>query len=129
MTNRIRLVQIAMRAMGPLALLWLLIAPASADCVRDIRGEVFCGGGDCVVDSEGKIWCSRFYKGGADRTRDGSVVCGKGQCTKDTRGEVFCSSEMGGAVLRDSRGRVRCYGHCERATSAQCEHTAADSSS
>lgn len=111
-----------------LAILWLLVPAAFADCAKDINGEIYCGAGRCARDRSGTIWCSRHYEGDAWRTQDGRVVCGQGQCEKDTRGEIFCSSEWGGAVLKDSQGRVRCYGRCERATAEQCENTRADTS-
>ena len=85
-------------------------ALTSANCVKDLRGEVYCGVGHCIVDSKGIAWCSRYFDGDAVSTMDGRVVCGKGQCAKRSDGEVFCSSEVGGAVLIDSSGRVRCYG-------------------
>jgi hypothetical protein len=123
-----RLIQLIHSAIGSLAILWVLAPAASADCAKDVRGEVYCGGGRCIADRKGTVWCSRFYKGDAESTQDGRAVCGKGQCAKDLRGRVFCSSVVGGAVLIDSWGRVRCYRRCERATTEQCEHTPADSS-
>ena len=105
-----------------------LPSAASADCAKDLMGEVYCGGGRCLVDRSGTVWCSRSYEGGAAKLRDGSVICGKGQCTTDSNGRAFCSSEVGGAVLIDSAGHVRCYGRCERASANQCEHTPAGSS-
>ncbi len=128
MTGNPRLARPVRILAASLATLWLLALPASADCARDSKGEVYCGGGDCVVDSSGTVWCSRYYRGGAARTFDGSVVCGKGRCAKDADGRVFCSSHLNGAVLKDSQGHVRCYGRCERATEAACENTPADSS-
>jgi len=47
---------------------------------------------------------------------------------KRSDGLAFCSSEVGGAVMSDSSGRVRCYGQCEPATIEMCESTRADSS-
>ena len=123
-----RLIQLILGAIGSLAILWVLAPAASADCAKDVRGEVYCGGGSCKLDRRGDIWCSRSYKGGAGNTRDGRVVCGKGRCVQDSHGKVFCSSVVDGAVLIDRFGRVRCYGQCERATPEQCEHTPADSS-
>ena len=99
---------------------------ASADCLKDLRGEVFCGAGRCATDSNGKVWCSRHYEGDAQRTLDGRVVCGIGRCAADIRGDWFCSSEIGGAIVRDSRGRMRCYGECQPAAESNCEHTPAD---
>jgi hypothetical protein len=122
---------------GPSKFVWgialltiaLVVTPiASADCLSDLRGEVYCGAGRCKVDSRGTVWCSRYYEGDAVITLDGEVLCGKGQCAKRSDGRVFCSSEIGGAVLKDSRGHVRCYGQCEPATADKCEHTRADSS-
>ena len=127
MTVNTRVMQLIRRGAGLLAILWLLVPAALADCAKDITGEVYCGGGRCISDHNGIIWCSRSYKGGAEKTRDGRVLCGKGTCAKDTRGQIFCSSEGGGAVLKDARGHVRCYGRCERATAAQCQNTRADS--
>jgi hypothetical protein len=115
------------RSAGIIAILIPLAPGASADCVRDSYGEVYCGAGRCQYDRDGKVWCSRFYLGGVERTRDGRVLCGKGQCAKDLRGRIYCSSVVGGAVVRDSSGRVRCYGRCEPASAAQCENTRADS--
>ena len=112
---------------GLLLTMLLMATITSADCKKDIRGEVFCGAGRCLVDRDGKVWCSRHYKGGVAITIDGQVLCGKGQCAKDKYGKVFCSSEIGGTVLIDSRGRVRCYGQCEPATVDNCESTRADS--
>lgn len=104
----------------------LFATAASADCIKDVRGEVFCGAGHCIVDSKGTVWCSRYYEGDAEITLEGQVLCGKGQCAKNTDGQVFCSSEVGGAVLVDSRGHVRCFGRCEPATADMCESTRAD---
>jgi len=116
------------------ALQWLGVAvltsigfTASADCRTDTTGDAYCGRGSCIAARNGVIWCSRFFQGGAHRTRDGKVVCGKGQCEKSSRGEIYCSSVTGGAVLKDSKGLVRCTGQCERGSSAYCEHTRADS--
>lgn len=98
-----------------------------ADCMQDIRGEVYCGAGHCLVDGEGKVWCSRFYEGDADKTLDGQVLCGKGQCVRNRDGEILCSTEVGGAALIDNRGNARCYGQCEPASKAMCENTPAGS--
>jgi len=100
---------------------------ASADCIKDKYGEVYCGAGQCLTDSEGIVWCSRYYDGDAERSSDGQVLCGKGHCTKRSDGLVFCSTEVGGSVLIDSRGRARCYGQCEPATVEMCENTLAGS--
>jgi hypothetical protein len=104
----------------------LFAVTASADCIKDVRWEVYCGGGRCIVDRAGTVWCSRYYEGGAEITLEGQVLCGKGQCAKDPDGRVLCSSELGGTVLIDSRGHVRCYGKCEAATADMCENTRAD---
>jgi len=112
---------------GLLVMVLLMATITSADCMIDLRGEVYCGAGRCIVDSNGKIWCSRHYEGGAQITLRGQVLCGKGQCVKDINGQVFCSSELGGAVVIDSHGRVRCYGHCEPGTADNCENTRAGS--
>ena len=111
---------------GLLVIMWSLAPGAFADCATDAYGDVYCGAGRCVRDRGGAVWCSRSYQGGAQLTRDGRALCGKGQCAKTTRGEIFCSSVVGGAVLKDSKGRVRCQGRCEGATAAQCENTRAD---
>ena len=112
---------------GLLVMALLMATITSADCMKDLRGEVFCGAGRCIVDSKGTIWCSRHYEGGAAITLDGQVLCGKGQCVKNINGQISCSSEVGGAALIDSHGRVRCYGHCEPATAGNCENTPAGS--
>ena len=112
---------------GLLVMALLMAAITSADCLRNPRGEVYCGAGRCIVDSKGTVWCSRHYDGDAQIKLDGQVLCGKGQCAKGSDGQVFCSSEVGGAVLIDSRGRVRCYGRCEPATADECENIRADS--
>lgn len=114
---------------GLLAMLLAIPAVASADCLKDRNGEVFCGAGRCQADSGGTVWCSRHYDGSAERTSDGQVLCGKGQCVKRSDGLVFCSTEVGGAVLLDSRGNARCYGQCEPAAAELCENTRAGSSS
>ena len=114
-------------ATGMLAILWLGAPVTSADCAADLRGEVYCGGGRCVVDSDGTVWCSRHYDGDARITLDGKALCGKGRCEIDVHGQIFCSSEVGGAVAKDSRGQVRCYGQCEPATADECENTRAGS--
>ena len=111
---------------GMIVMALLMAAITSADCIKDLRGEVYCGAGSCIVDSNGIVWCSRYLEGDAEKTLDGRVLCGKGQCAKDIAGEVLCSSEIGGTVLIDSRGRVRCYGQCEPATADKCESTRAD---
>lgn len=108
-----------------LAVTMLVATVAAADCVEDLRGDVFCGGGRCIVDKEGTVHCSRFKDGDADITLDGHVLCGKGNCVKDADGTIFCSSEIGGAALLDSRGRARCQGSCEAASRAYCETTRA----
>lgn len=110
---------------GLLVMALLMATITSADCMKDLRGEVYCGAGRCIADSNGVIWCSRYHEGDAAITSDGQVLCGKGQCAKDINGQVFCSSEIGGAVLTDSHGRVRCYGHCQPATADNCENTRA----
>ena len=104
----------------------LCVTAASADCVKDVRGEVYCGAGHCLVDSEGTVWCSRYYEGDAKITLQGKVLCGKGQCATSSDGRVYCSSEVGGAVVIDSHGRIRCFGQCEPATTEMCESTRAD---
>ena len=109
-------------------LLLLVSATVSADCMPNGKGEVFCGAGDCVSDRGGVIWCSRFRDGGAQMTRDGQAMCGRGQCARDPHDSVFCSSEIGGAAIRDTRGRVRCYGQCEPAKAEWCENSLAGSS-
>jgi hypothetical protein len=114
------------KGIGVIALLVLLAPSASADCVRDSYGEVYCGGGRCQYDRGGNVWCSRYFLGGIERTQDGRLLCGKGQCAKDLNGRIYCSSEVGGSVLRDSRGRVRCYGRCEPGAAEHCENTRAD---
>lgn len=101
---------------------------ASAGCIKDLRGEVYCGAGRCLVDNKGVVWCSRYHEGDAKKTLDGRVLCGKGQCERDINGAIYCSSVISGAVLVDSRGSVRCYGQCEPATAESCENTRADSS-
>lgn len=111
-----------------LATICFLASSAPADCSRDAKGEVYCGGGRCLHDSSGKVWCARPYRGDAMKTRDGKVLCGKGRCAKDSKGRIFCSSETDGAVLKDSQGRIRCYGRCEPASAALCESTRAGSS-
>lgn len=108
----------------------VLVTPAlvAAECLKDRYGEVFCGAGKCMIDTEGTVWCSRYHDGDVDRTLDGYVLCGKGDCEKRSDGLVFCSTEIGGAVLLDSSGNVRCYGQCEPATAEMCENTIAGSS-
>jgi len=108
--------------------LCFLSGDAAADCAKDVRGEVYCGAGRCLADRDGTIWCSRFYNGGVAVTRDGAVVCGRGRCATDIHGRTYCSSELDGAVTIDIKGRVRCYGRCELASRALCEHTIAGSS-
>lgn len=105
----------------------LMAGITCADCVKDLRGEVYCGAGRCIVDSKGTVWCSRHYDGDAKITSNGQVLCGVGQCAKNSAGQIFCSSQVGGAVLIDSGGRVRCYGQCEPASADNCENTRADS--
>ena len=58
---------------GAVAVLLLPAADVLADCVRDSRGEVYCGAGRCNFDRNGVVWCSRSYDGGADIKRHGSV--------------------------------------------------------
>lgn len=113
----------------------LFTIPVYADCLKDLGGEVFCGAGRCLIGSKhiyeneyGTVWCSKYHEGGIVKKLDGHVVCGRGDCAKNTAGEVFCSSVIGGSVLKDSRGNVRCYGSCERATLENCENTKADKS-
>ena len=123
----VRLVDLIRKGAALFAILCLPVPAALADCAKDLHGEIYCGAGRCARDQAGTIWCSRFFEGGAQTTTDRRVLCGKGQCAKNIRGEIFCSSEVGGAVLKDSYGQVRCQGRCERATEAQCENTRADS--
>jgi len=118
------------RIMSLTALLASLSLGASstlADCAADLAGEIYCGAGRCVSDSEGIVWCSRHHEGDAKVTLNGRALCGKGRCATDSHGAMFCSSEIGGAVMSDSRGRVRCYGQCEPANADECENTRADS--
>ncbi len=110
------------RSTGTLAIVLLSSPVAFAECASDLHGEVYCGGGCCIRDRKGIVGCARSYEGGAQTTRDESVLCGKGECAKSSRGQILCSSELGGAVLKDTRGRVRCYGRCERASAEQCVH-------
>lgn len=112
---------------GLFMMVLLMATISSADCMKDLSGEVYCGAGRCLVDSKGTIWCSRHFEGDAKKTLDGQVLCGKGQCAKGSDGQIVCSSEIGGAVLIDSRGHVRCYGNCEPATTDHCENPIADS--
>jgi hypothetical protein len=49
----------------------LMATISSADCMTNLRGEVYCGAGRCMVDSKGTIWCSRHYEGDAKKTLDG----------------------------------------------------------
>ena len=114
------------RSTGILTIVLLLCPVAFAECASDLHGDVYCGGGRCIRDREGIVWCARSYDGGAQTTLHGTVICGKGECAKSSQGQILCSSEPGGAVLRDSRGRVRCYGRCERASAEQCVHIRAD---
>jgi hypothetical protein len=128
MTSNRWAIRLALPSAALLTVLLMTASLSSADCAKDSKGEVYCGAGSCVRDSAGVVWCSRFYEGDAQIARDGTVLCGKGQCEKDTRGELFCSTEKGGAVLKDSQGRVRCYGRCEPASVEMCESTPADTS-
>ena len=119
----------SLNRIGLLFTMLLMATIASADCKKNLRGDVFCGAGQCLVDKDGTVWCSRHYEGGAALTLGGKVLCGKGQCAKDRHGQIFCSSKIGGAALVDSHGRVRCYGECEPATVDNCESTRADTAS
>ena len=105
----------------------LIAASVRAECIKDLRGEVYCGAGRCVVDSKGVVWCSRTLHGDAKISLDGQVLCGKGDCVAGRDGKLYCSSEIGGDVLVDSRGLVRCFGQCEAATAEYCESKKADS--
>ena len=118
-----------------IAALWLMAIstiavtePASADCLKNLHGEVYCGAGDCRSDRSGRILCSRHFMGGAVRRSDGKVVCGKGRCINNSSGEIWCSNEIGGAVLVDLNGRVRCQGRCEPGSIGHCESRRAGSS-
>ena len=53
---------------GLLVMALLMAAITSADCLRDPRGEVYCGAGRCIIDSRGTVWCSRHYDGDAQIT-------------------------------------------------------------
>ena len=97
---------------GLFLMVLLMTDITSAGCINNPRGEVCCGAGRCIVDSEGTVWCSRH--------RDGDAVI-------TSNVQAFCSSEIGGAVLIDSHGRVRCYGHCGPTTVDECQNTLADS--
>lgn len=101
---------------------------ANAECLTDLRGNVYCGAGQCRIDKGGKIWCSRHYEGGALVTIDGQVLCGVGLCAKDKYGRVYCSSEIGGAVVVDREGFVNCFGRCEEGTVANCVSEIGDKS-
>lgn len=119
------------RAVEAALLAGLLIfasAQASADCLIDLRGNVFCGAGQCRADKSGKIWCSRHFEGGALVTIEGQVLCGVGLCAKDKYGRVYCSSEIGGTVQVDREGYVHCFGRCEEATVANCSSDLGDKS-
>jgi photosystem II stability/assembly factor-like uncharacterized protein len=116
-----------MRQLALLTVLAIGATCAIADCAKDLRGDVFCGGGRCVTDEAGIVWCARHDRGDALLTLNGEALCGVGQCARTPRGAIFCSSEIGGAAMLDARGNVRCYGRCEPATANQCENTPADS--
>lgn len=103
-----------------------LSAQLSADCMRNLNREVYCGAGRCAEDSNNTIWCSRHYNGDAVRMMNGRVACGVGECRTNSIGKVICSSKLGGTVISDSRGRIRCYGKCELASKSNCENTRAD---
>ncbi len=109
-------------------MLTLTPGPASAECLTDLRGNVYCGAGQCRTDKGGRIWCSRHYEGGALVTIDGRVLCGVGRCAKDKYGRIYCSSETGGAVVVDREGYVHCFGRCEEATLENCSSEVGDQS-
>ena len=106
----------------------LVVSPVTAECVKDSKGEIFCGAGECTKDRKGEVWCSKFLMGDAVRNKSGQVVCGIGQCRTDNHGSVFCSSEQGGAVMKDRKGDIRCYGECVLALPENCESNTAGSS-
>lgn len=35
---------------------FLMATIASADCIKDLHGEVYCGAGRCMIDSKGTVW-------------------------------------------------------------------------
>ena len=109
-----------------LSLLLVLIAsPALSDCMRDSRGDTFCGHGPCAKDFRGEIYCAKDRFGTATRDDQGNVVCGLGQCEKDFRGNIYCSSEPGGEVIRNDRGKIECFGACQLANVEFCERSIA----
>lgn len=96
------------------------VAPAQADCMRDLKGRVVCDRGQCAVDSHGVVHCSRYKDGAAILNLYGQVVCGKGQCVTTLKGDIICAARPGGAAMQDWRGKVTCEGGCERASAKLC---------
>ena len=105
-----------------LSLLLVLIAsPALSDCMRDSRGDTYCGHGPCAKNRAGEIYCAPHRDGSAVRNDRGAVVCGLGSCIKDPYGGIYCAIEPGGDALRNNRGEIECFGGCEPATTQLCE--------
>jgi hypothetical protein len=115
-----------LRALLPIGLLGLTLAStAYAACLKDAKGEVFCGAGPCARDQRGDVYCAPLRFGSAFRTRDGWVYCGRGQCLMTLDGRYICSDVEGGSVVKLVDGTVRCEGSCEYASWQLCERVPA----
>jgi hypothetical protein len=76
---------------------------------------------NCVTDNIGRVWCSMYSNGGAMKDNIGQVKCGKGQCAKDSIGQVKCARDEGGGAATNNIGQVKCSGGCENGTKSYCK--------
>ena len=99
----------------------LAASPATADCLKDSMGRVYCGAGPCDRDISGDVHCSVFREGSAVKDYHGKIVCSAGNCMEAWNGDIVCSAEYGGAVLKGFSGDPVCQGWCMKASDQYCE--------
>ena len=93
---------------------------ASADSLKNNRGNVKCGAGQCTTNDKGQVKCSKYIGGQAVKNNMGKVMCGKGQCEKNNRGEIHCSRTEWGGAARNNMGEVKCFNGCELGSESMC---------
>ncbi len=94
-------------------------ADVSADCLQNRDGDVVCSLGACERDRKGDVLCTELG-GGILPDNNGDLYCGTGECSVNRKGDIWCSKIQGGGAATDSRGKVKCYGGCERGSRDMC---------
>lgn len=94
-------------------------ADVSADCLQNRDGDVVCGFGACQRDRKGDVLCTALG-GGIVIDKKDDLYCGTGECARDKKGDIWCSVIQGGGAATDSRGKVKCFGGCERGRKNLC---------